>query len=94
VQQAFLRKYRAEHPLREPSLETMRPAREERYAPPAGHDAHREHHRAFYAAIRAGKPSVEDAVFGFRAAGPALLANTSYFEKRICTWDPERMVAG
>ena len=33
-------------------------------------------------------------MFGFRAAGPALLANVSYFEKRICTWSPERMVAG
>jgi hypothetical protein len=30
-------------------------------------------------------------VFGFRAAGPALLANTSYFEKRMCHWDPGAM---
>jgi hypothetical protein len=45
----------------------------------------------FYEAIRAKKKPVEDAVFGFRAAGPALLANTSYFEKRIVLWDPVGM---
>jgi len=36
---------------------------------------------------------VEDGVFGFRAAGPALLSNTSYFEQRVCRWDPESMTA-
>jgi hypothetical protein len=35
---------------------------------------------------------VEEADFGFRAAGPALLANVSYFENRIVEWDPEKMV--
>jgi hypothetical protein len=34
---------------------------------------------------------IEDAVFGFRAAGPALLSNVSYFEQRVCEWDPETM---
>jgi hypothetical protein len=34
---------------------------------------------------------VEDAQFGFRAAGPALLCNTSYFEQRVCGWDPKSM---
>jgi hypothetical protein len=43
-------------------------------------------------AVRAHKPSVEDAVFGLRAAGPALLCNTSQFSGKICHWDPERMV--
>ena len=37
------------------------------------------------------KPVMEDAVFGFRAAGPALLSNISYFEQRVCQWDPETM---
>jgi hypothetical protein len=36
---------------------------------------------------------VEDGTFGFRAAGPALLCNTSYFEERIVRWDPEAMRA-
>jgi predicted dehydrogenase len=94
MQQEYLKQYRAKYPYKPPTLGGMREDRQMRFAPPAGYDAHREHHRAFYAAIRAGRPSIEDAVYGFRAAGPALLANTSYYEKRICTWDPEKMVAG
>jgi hypothetical protein len=34
---------------------------------------------------------IEDATFGFRAAGPALLANVSYFERRAVEWDPTTM---
>jgi hypothetical protein len=30
-------------------------------------------------------------VFGFRAAGPALLANLSCYEKRECHWDAREM---
>jgi hypothetical protein len=66
----------------------MRPDREDKFIPPAGPDAHLLHHQNFYAAVRAGRPSIEDAVFGFRAAGPALLTNTSYFERRVCSWNP------
>jgi len=69
----------------------MRPVAEERYLPPAGYSDHVEHHRNFINAVRSRKPVVEDAVFGFRAAGPALLSNISYFEQRVCNWDPESM---
>ena len=41
--------------------------------------------------IRESRPSIEDAVFGFRAAGPALLTNVSYFERKVCVWDPAQM---
>jgi hypothetical protein len=50
-----------------------------------------EHHRSFYRSIREGTPSVEDATFGLRAAGPALLTNESYFQKKIMHWDAEKM---
>ena len=94
VQDAFLSEYRRQYPVRQASPDFMRPEKVEHYVPPRDHDANQEHHRAFYAAIRSGKPSIEDAVFGFRAAGPSLLANASHFERRICTWDPASMVAG
>ena len=45
----------------------------------------------FLAAVGSRKPVVEDAVFGLRAAGPALLANASHFERKICGWDPRAM---
>jgi predicted dehydrogenase len=90
TQEAFLREYRQKFPLPEPAGR-MQPDEEVRYAPPPGYDAHRDHHRVFWQAVRGRKSVVEDAVFGFRAAGPALLSNVSYFEKRVCAWDPETM---
>jgi hypothetical protein len=41
--------------------------------------------------IRSGKPVVEDASFGLRAAGPALATNESYFSKKVIHWDAEKM---
>jgi hypothetical protein len=41
--------------------------------------------------VRSRKPVVEDPVFGFRAAGAALLANVSYEESRAVKWDPQHM---
>lgn len=88
VQEEFLRQYRQKYPSGSPPATKIEP---ERFAPPPGYDAHQEHHRVFYEAVRSRKKPVEDSVFGFRAAGPALLANTSYFEKRVCHWDPDAM---
>jgi hypothetical protein len=42
-------------------------------------------------AVRTRTAVIEDAVFGLRAAGPALLCNVSQREKRAVTWDPESM---
>ena len=56
-----------------------------------GVDAHLEHHRSFYRSIRDGRPSVEDATFGLRAAGPALLTNESLFQQKVMHWDCDLM---
>jgi predicted dehydrogenase len=88
VQEEFLRQYRQKYPTGNQRDTKIEP---ERFAPPSGYDAHQEHHRVFYEAVRSRKKPVEDAVFGIRAAAPALLANASYFEKRICHWDPNSM---
>lgn len=61
------------------------------YRQPAGYNEHLDHITNFFDSIRTGKPVVEDAVFGFRAAAPALACNESYFKKKIIQWDPVNM---
>ncbi len=58
---------------------------------PQGYNEHLDHFTNFFDSMRTGKSVVEDAVFGFRAAAPALACNDSYFEKKIINWDPENM---
>lgn len=86
MQDDYLRWYREKYPP-QPAARIA----PETFEPPKGYDAHREHHRVFYEAVRSRKRPFEDAVFGFRAAGPALLSNASYFEKKVCRWDPQKM---
>jgi hypothetical protein len=69
----------------------MDAAKEERWLPPRGYSDQYEHHVNFFDAVRTRKPLVEDAVFGFRAAAPAVLSNTSYFGGKTVHWDPEKM---
>ncbi|QMW00857.1 Gfo/Idh/MocA family protein [Spirosoma foliorum] len=58
---------------------------------PAGYDDHLDHFTNFFDSIRTGKPVVENAEFGFRAAAPALACNQSFFNKNIVHWDPVGM---
>jgi predicted dehydrogenase len=57
------------------------------YKEPEGFDAHLQHHLNFFDSVRNATPVVEDAVFGFRAAAPALACNDSYFKKKIIYWE-------
>jgi predicted dehydrogenase len=88
TQQALMEQYSKEHPAL--TLSEMKPSGTQIFDAKS-QVAHLDHHKNFYASIRDGKPSCEDAVFGLRAAGPALLTNESYFNKKIVNWDPERM---
>jgi predicted dehydrogenase len=72
---------------------SLNPEVEQEFHAPRWFSAHREHHRNFAQAVRTRKPHFEDAIFGFRAAGPSLLTNISLWENRICKWDPETMTA-
>lgn len=58
---------------------------------PAGYSDHLDHLTNFFDSVRNGKPVVEDATFGFRAAAPALSCNESFFQKKIIKWDPLNM---
>ncbi len=90
-QEAFLKAYRAKYPLTDATPQNMRGAKEMVYEAPPKYSDHLDHHRNFAMAVRSRKPVVEDSTFGFRAAGPALLSNMSYFENRLLEWDPTTM---
>jgi len=53
--------------------------------------AHYDHFYNWFTAIRTSGKVVEDPVFGYRAAAPALACNMSYYEKRAIQWDPVAM---
>ena len=52
---------------------------------------HYDHFNNFFQAIRGNGNIIQDATFGLRAAGAALLANESYFKKQPVNWDPTGM---
>jgi predicted dehydrogenase len=91
VQEKFLEEYRKKYPQQRPTADAIRPKDQDEYLPPRGYNDHLDHHRVFFEAVRSRKPVVEDAVFGLRAAGPALLSNVSYFEQRVINWDAQNM---
>jgi len=93
VQAEFLREYHKKYPVERPTADAIRPDADETFETPHGYDQHLEHHRNFLKAVRTRKPFLEDGVFGFRAAGPALLTNMSYFEGRVYRWDANAMRA-
>jgi predicted dehydrogenase len=75
-----------------PDPVAKRPAKpSEKYVVPKGYDERFDHFVNFFRSVREGKPVYEDAVFGYRAAAPALLCNESYRQKREIDWDPSAM---
>ena len=91
MQKRFMEDYRKKYPPPSMNADSIRPQGEEKYLPPPGYSDHLDHHRNFINSVRTRKPVIEDPTFGFRAAGPALLSNVSYFEQRMCKWDPSTM---
>jgi predicted dehydrogenase len=91
TQREFLGEYRKKYPVRPETPENMRLTPEEEFLAPEDYSDHAAHMANFLAAVRSRKPVVEDAVFGLRAAGPALLVNAGYYERKICGWDPRAM---
>jgi hypothetical protein len=81
----------AKYPRHERTLASFQPMSQDVFPLPAGYVEQTEHHKNFYRAVRQRTPVVEDPVFGLRAAGPALMSNVSYFERRIVEWDPVAM---
>ncbi|HZP06150.1 MAG TPA: Gfo/Idh/MocA family oxidoreductase [Terracidiphilus sp.] len=82
---AYHKKYPSTHPEGQPATGY------EKYQAPAGYSDSYDHFKNFFASVRSRRPVVEDAVFGFRAAGAALLSNLSMERGTIVRWDPEAM---
>ena len=91
TQEQFLREYRKKYPPRATATATMDPTVEQQFQAERGYSDHRDHFANFFNAVRTRKPVVEDAIFGLRAAAPALLSNESYFSGKILEWDPVKM---
>ena len=86
MQAAIQKEYRVKYPE---NLKELNATKEEVYVAPLGYNDLVDHLANFLDAVRTRKPVVEDAVFGFRAAGPALVTNLSYGEGRSFEWDPD-----
>lgn len=63
----------------------------EEYRTPDGYSARLDHFVNFFDSIRNGTPVFQDALFGLRAAAPALITNTSLQQQRVIRWDPIEM---
>ncbi|MGB6191595.1 MAG: Gfo/Idh/MocA family oxidoreductase [Terracidiphilus sp.] len=85
IEAAYRKKYPRKHPEGAP------PVGSERYAAPEGYSDSYDHFKNFFASVRSRQPVVEDAVFGYRAAGAALLSNLSVERNAVVGWDPEAM---
>ena len=71
--------------------EMMPPGKMEYVAQPGYKGAHFDHFYNWATAIRNNGKVNEDALFGYRAAAPALLCNDSYFNNKIIRWDPQNL---
>jgi predicted dehydrogenase len=82
----YAERWHQEHDLKAGTAKAQEAAR---YYPPPDYDSDRDHLWNFFQSIRTGQPSVEDAHFGNNTAIGCHMANYSYFEKAIATWDGE-----
>jgi predicted dehydrogenase len=81
----YHQKYPRVHPSEPPVIDY------EKYVAPKGYSDSYDHFKNFFAAVRTRQPVVEDAVFGYRAAGAALLSNLSVERGAVVKWDPDNM---
>lgn len=88
-QKAFAEKFLAEQAAKgKPKPRASTP---EKFVVPNGYDERFDHFVNFFNSVRDKKPVYEDAVFGYRAAAPALLCNDSYRQGRVIGWDPANL---
>ncbi|MCU1249265.1 MAG: oxidoreductase domain protein [Edaphobacter sp.] len=89
MQRQYIEQYRKKYPIVHPSGPL--PQNVEKFAAPPGYSDSYDHFHNFFNAVRSRQPVVEDATFGFRAAGAALLSNLSVDRGSVVRWNPETM---
>ncbi|MGA2983395.1 MAG: Gfo/Idh/MocA family oxidoreductase [Terriglobia bacterium] len=89
IQKRMVEIYHEKYPVTHPGGPSL--VGEEKYVAPHGYSDHYDHVKNWIDAIRSRQPIVEDPVFGFRAAGAALLSNVSYDSGQPAHWDPDAM---
>jgi predicted dehydrogenase len=92
MQQRYLKDYHAKHPSTPPTDPPYTAV--EKFSAPKGYSDSVDHFRNFFNSVRTRQQPVEDATFGFRAAGAALLGNLSLEKGQVVKWDPETMKVG
>jgi len=88
-QKAYLQQYREKYSDVPPTGSTYGAI--EKFSAPHGYSDNVDHFRNFFSSVRSRKQPVEDATFGFRAAGAALLSNESVAKGQVIKWNPETM---
>jgi predicted dehydrogenase len=89
MQKQYIEQYRKKYPLQH--FSGAPPQEVQKYAAPAAYSDSYDHCHNFFNAVRSRTPVVEDATFGFRAAGAALLGNLSMDRGNVVHWNPETM---
>jgi predicted dehydrogenase len=92
MQKSYLEQYRQKYPIPHPT--GAPPVGVERYVAAKGYSDSYDHFHNFFDSVRSRKPVVEDAEFGFRAAGAALLSNVSLEKGNVVHWNPNTMKLG
>jgi predicted dehydrogenase len=89
MQKAIIAQYKEKYPKERSSADAL--GGSEKYLAPPGYSDSFDHFSNFFDSVRTRKPVVEDAVFGFRAAGAALLSNISIERGAVAHWDADTM---
>ncbi len=89
TQKEFAKQYDARYP---PETRKSEPVKEVKFKNPDKEDEHANHFANFFDNLRKGSQgTIEDPIFAFRAAAPALACNESYFDQKVVYWDPVAM---
>jgi hypothetical protein len=89
MQQQYIDQYRKKYP--EKHFSGALPENVQKFTAPEHYSDSYDHFHNFFESVRSRKPVVEDATFGFRAAGAALLSNLSIERGEVVHWNPETM---